>query len=110
MTNILEEIPDSGKRFELKKFYKKFQRVKSLNLKKLKNSKYCRFHCKPAVNFYNSGAKMSFKESEPEIQIMMTHCIHCLQAKGFMIKIRERNRSKREIREQMVSFIIFIFW
>ena len=94
----------SSERFSLKNLHHKLNRVQSLNLKKLEKSKHCRFQCKHAIDYYNSGVRMSLTKAEPKVRIMMFHCIHCLKSKGLMGKIRERSRQKRELSEQMVCF------
>lgn len=102
--SILGDISKSSKVFSLKKLQHKLNRVKALNLKKLKKTKYCRLQCKHAVDYYNSGVRMSLTKSESKVRIMMFHCLHCLMSKGLMGKIRERSRRKRELLEQMVCF------
>lgn len=102
--SILDDISESNKEFSLNNLQHKLNRVEALSLKKLKKTKHCRLQCKHAVDYYNSGVRMSLTKSESKVRIMMFHCLHCLMSKGLMEKIRKRSRRKRELSEQMVCF------
>lgn len=89
-------LPSEGGSF-LRRFHSKFDRVRRLDLSKLKRTKSCRFYCQPAILNHESGTGSSLKDEEPSVKIFINHCLGCLRKKGYMDKITEYRLRKRDM-------------
>lgn len=87
-------LPDKDGSF-LRRFHKKVNRVRSLDLR-LKQDKSCRFFCQPAVRNHESGVGSSLVDSEHSVQIYIHHCLRCLRKKGLIEKVTEYRMRRRD--------------
>ncbi|XP_035205131.1 uncharacterized protein LOC118180099 [Stegodyphus dumicola] len=101
--NFNEDILGPDNAPSMTGFRKKFNRLKNINLKTLKRSKNCRFECQPAIENHVSDARMSLSDKRPYAKIMINHCLKCLRSKGYMEKVMDRSRYKRDL--QMTPYI-----